>query len=52
MPKILKSHWLKCPKTVPKKRILDQKMKYLKIKFGDCFLISDFLAGSIKASKN
>ena len=50
--KILKSYCLKCPKIVPKNRNLDQKINYSKPNlFGVYFLISGFLAQSIKANK-
>ena len=50
--KILKSYCLKCPKIVPKIWNLDQKINYSKPNiFGVYFLISGFLAQSIKANK-
>ena len=49
---ILKLHWLKCPKTVPKSSNLGQKINDWKPHFGVYLLISDSPIESLRATKN
>ena len=50
--KLLKLHWLKHPKTVPKNEILTRKKLIQYVTFGVFLLISDFLAESLRPNKN
>ena len=47
-----KLHCLKCPKAVPKKQNLDQKINDENLMFGVYLLVPDFLEESLKANKH
>ena len=50
--KMLKLHWLKCPKTVRKNEIWIRKSMIKNLIFGIYLLILDFLVKSVKANKS